>query len=169
MNAQDPKLLLMLCLLIGCFTAAIAQSNTGTTGGPTHFTEKQLEVERKALEAIKGAEREAAAMVPGRAWTWQLRAEESRQHLGAFRRALDALRDNEASFEVSMKESKFASHFQSIREILQHVLVDAQSLDDELQKGYPARWHVVRDVSDMQSEIRQLRKVHEQISRGGSR
>ena len=185
MRAQDPVLSSVLCILIGGFTAtqASAQSTTGAKGevllpgsespnaGSPHFTEKQLEYQRKGLEAISGVQREAAAMVPGRTWTWQLNAEQSREHLDVLGHALNVLRDNEALFEASLtpeQKTKFASQFQSIHEILQHILGDAQSLDDELQKGYPTRWHVAHDISDLQDEIRRLRKLHEQIARGGA-
>ena len=169
MKAQHPILTLILSFLISCGTTspAAAQSNTGTQRAG--LTGNQLDFQRQALDAIKRAEREAAAMVPGRAWTWQLRAEQTREDLSVFGQTLDSLRDSEASFEASLtpeQRSKFAPQFQSIRELLLHILGDVESLDDELQKGYPARWHVARDVLDMQAEIRRLRKAHEQIARG---
>lgn len=170
MNAQDRTLSFVLCLVLGG-VAVLPASAQKTVA--LRLTDKQIESQRKALEAIKTTEHEAAAMVPGRTWTWQLRAEQSREHLVVFGRALDALRAIETSFEASLtpdQESKFAPQFQTIRETLQHVSEDVRSLDEELQKGYPERWHVTHDVLDMQSEIHRLRKVHEQISKAnGSR
>jgi hypothetical protein len=43
---------------------------------------------------------------------------------------------------------------------------DVGSLEDELRKGYPKRWHVAHDVLDMQKEIQRWRRLHETLWHG---
>ncbi|MFI5116535.1 MAG: hypothetical protein ACHP8B_07525 [Terriglobales bacterium] len=128
---------------------------------------EQEELHLRCVQASEVAEGDAAAMVPDRTWTWRLDFEESRRHLDQLRRDFTALRDNEAAFEASLtseQEANVRSQLKRLHELSQHLESDAQSLDLELRKGYPTRWHVARDVSDMHKEIRNWRKLHQQVA-----
>ena len=130
-------------------------------------TGNQEKLHLRSVEASERAERDAAAMVPGRTWTWRLDFEQSRQLLDQLRRDLTALGDSEADFEASLtseQKSKVQAELKSLQELWQHLESDAQSLDLELREGYPTRWHVARDASDMQKEIRNWRKLHQQVA-----
>ena len=132
-----------------------SQTEPGTPGG-------------KCLEAGERVRRDVAAMVPGRTWTWQLDSERSRKQVEVLRRDLRDFWDAEAAFDASLtadQKSKVNSQFILIRELFHHLEGDAESLSAELQKGYPTRWHVEHDVSDMQKEISQWRKLHRRIAR----
>ena len=121
----------------------------------------------ECLEAGEHLRREVAAMIPGRTWTWQLDAERSRAQLYSLRGDLKAFWEAEVAFESGMlleQRSKFNSQFVSIQDLFQHLEGDAESLDTELRKGYPSRWHVANDVSDMQKEIKRWRRLHRQIA-----
>jgi hypothetical protein len=137
------------------------------SNGSPRAADDQQKLYEQCVEAANRVERQAAAMVPGRTWTWALDAEQSRKRLGGFRRDLKAFWDAEAAFEASFspdQKSKLNSQFTSIHELFRHIDRDAQSLDDELRKGYPRRWHVAHDVSDMRKEINRWRKLHQQIA-----
>jgi hypothetical protein len=62
--------------------------------------QEQKELHAKCILAAANAERDAAAMIPGRTWTWRLDFERSRQQLGQLRRDFAALRDRESEFEA---------------------------------------------------------------------
>jgi hypothetical protein len=160
-------------------TQATAQTPNGANGGarirnwdppPSNSppqTGEQKALHKKCMDAAGRLRRDAAAMVPGRTWTWRLDSERSREHLDGLRRDVKALWDTEAAFEASLspeQRSKVNSQFTSIQELFQHLERDAQSLDSELQEGYPRRWHVANDVSDMRKEINRWRKLHQRIA-----
>jgi hypothetical protein len=96
-------------------------------------------------------------MIPHR--TWHLDFEKSRQQLGQFRHDLTELNEAEIAFEASLNSSqrtKIGPLLNTLRALWKHLEGDAMSLDSELRKGYPTRWHVARDSSDMQAETRRL-------------
>lgn len=128
---------------------------------------EQEKLHIKCLEAGARAQQDATAIIPGRTWTWQLGFERSRQQLGRLRSDLDVLRNTEAEFEASLtveQKSRAQSRLSSIQKLLQHLDSDTQSLDLELRKGYPTRWHVRRDALDMQKELGYWRKLHDNIA-----
>ncbi len=137
------------------------------TNDSPQVADDQQKLSAQCVEAANRVERQAAAMAPGRTWTWALDAEQSRKDLGGFRRDLKAFWDAEAAFEASFspdQKSKLNSQFTAIYELFQHIDRDAQSLDDELRKGYPRRWHVANDVSDMRKEINRWKKLHQRLA-----
>lgn len=152
--------------------AISADTRVQGSNPPSNSTSSQTTGERKTLhkkcvQAGDRLDRSAAAMVPGRTWTWQLDSERSREHLDELLRDLKAFRDADVAFEASLspeQRSKFNSHFTATYELFQHLERDAQSLDDELRKGYPTRWHVANDVSDMRKEIHHWRKLHQRLA-----
>jgi hypothetical protein len=120
----------------------------------------------KCIEASKRAEADAAAMIPGRTWTWRLDFERSRQQLAQLRDDFGSLRDCESQFEASLsveQKRKAQRHIERLAGLWDHLQKDARSLDLELRKGYPTRWHVARDATDMQKEIRNWRRLHDQV------
>ena len=130
--------------------------------------QEQKELHAKCVLAAANAERDAAAMIPGRTWTWRLDFERSRQQLGQLRRDFADLRDRESEFEASLtaeQNSRVQTSLARLSHLNAHLEKDAQSLDDELQKGYPTRWHVARDASDMQSETRRWKNLHDQAAK----
>ena len=130
------------------------------------ITEDLQAAHRKCLEAGDRLRLDVAAMVPGRTWTWELDAEKSRAQLDRLRSDLKAFWDAESAFEArvpSEQRARLTSQFVLIHQLFQHLEGDAQSLDAELRKGYPTRWHVAKDVSDMQREINRWRKFHRRI------
>lgn len=117
-------------------------------------------------EAAARLDRTLAAMVPGRTWTWQLDAERSRKRLDELQSILAALRDCEDNFEVGLtpeQKSKVEPELKLMQRLGLQLESHAQNLKVELQKRYPARWRVARDVSDMQTQIHKWRNLHEQI------
>ncbi len=107
-------------------------------------------------------------MVPGRTWTWRLGFERSRKHLDKLRRDLKAFREADDAFEGSLspeQKSKFKSHMIATRELFQHLERDAQSLDNELRKGYPTRWRVANAATNMREEIHHWRKLHQRLAK----
>jgi hypothetical protein len=179
-------LLLAACIgisgLAGWFgvTESSAQSGLGGTdslqvresvlvhaGSQTQPTKDLQTLHRECREAGEHLRRDVAAMVPGRTWTWQLDAERSRAQLDALRSDLKAFWYAEAAFEASLsaeQKSMLNSQFVVIQELFQHLEGNAESLDTELRKSYPTRWHVANDVSDMQKEINRWRKLHRRIA-----
>lgn len=122
----------------------------------------------KCVEASQRAEADVAVMVPVRTWTWRLDFERSRQRLAQLRSDLTALHDCESQFEASLtakQKSKVQRQLKRLASLLDHLQKDAQSLDVELQNGYPTRWHVARDATDMQKEIRVWRKLYDQVAK----
>ena len=120
----------------------------------------------KCARAAEHANQQAEEMVPGRTWTWALDAERSLQQLDGLRGDLTALRECEAAFEASLSASQLASYateIRAMRQLSQHLDRDAQSLDDELRKGHPRRWHVAHDAQDMQREISHWRRLNETV------
>jgi hypothetical protein len=94
--------------------------------------------------------------------------ERSRQQLAQLRTDFTALHDCESKFEASLtaeQKSKVQPELKRLASLWDHLQEDAQSLDLELQKSYPTRWHVARDATDMQKEIRNWRKLHDQAAR----
>jgi hypothetical protein len=147
--------------------ALALKSNPPSSSSSPQTTREQEALHKKCVEAGERLERGAAAMVPGRTWTWQLDSARSREHLDDLRRDLKAFRDADVAFEENLspeQRSKFNSHITATRELFQHLECDAQSLDHELRKGYPTRWHVANDVSDMRKEINHWRKLHRRIA-----
>lgn len=135
-------------------------------------SEAQPSFHAKCVEAGVRTERQAAEMVPGRTWTWALDAEHSLQQLNELRRLLAVLRECEAAFEKSLTPdqiSKYQTQIRGMNRLSQHLERDTQSLDDELRKGHPRRWHVANDARDMQKEIRHWRKLHDAVWSGLSR
>ena len=127
----------------------------------------QKALHMKCIEASHRAEADAAATVPGRSWTWRLDFERSRQELAQLRDDFASLHDCESKFEASLtarQKSKVEPQLQRLASLWNHLQKDAQSLDLELQKGYPTRWHVARDATDMEKEIRNWRKLHIQVA-----
>jgi hypothetical protein len=130
-------------------------------------TGDQEALHKKCAEAGERLEHDAAVMVPGRRWTWQLDSEWSRERLDELQRDLIAFRDADVAFEESLspeQRSKFNSHMTATRELFQHLERDAQNLDDELRKDHPTRWHVANDISDMRKEINRWRKLHRRLA-----
>jgi hypothetical protein len=132
-------------------------------------TNKELEApNRRCVEAAERLRRDSAAMVPGRTWTWELNAERSRSQIARLQEDLKAFWETETEFEGKLspeQSSKLKSQFRAIRALFLHLQGDAQSLDLELQKGYPTRWHVAHDVSDMRSEINRWMKLHRHLAK----
>ncbi len=131
-------------------------------------TDVQKMLHLKCVQASKRAEADAAAMVPGRTWTWRLDFEHSRRELAQLRDDFASLQDCESEFEASLtaeQKSKVQPQLQRLASLWDHLQKDAQSLDLELQKGYPTRWHVARDATDMQRETRKWRQLHDQVAR----
>lgn len=146
--------------------SAVNSTPPSSSGSP-QTTGEQKALDKKFVEAGERLEGDAAAMVPGRTWTWQLDSERSREHLDELLRDLKAFRDADIAFEASLlpeQKSKFNSHFTATHELFQHLERDAQSLDNELRKAYPTRWHVANDVSDMRMEIHRWRKLHRRLA-----
>jgi hypothetical protein len=162
-------------LLVFVLTVSLSRVDAQSTQAPSpappksgvpESIGKRQELQTRFTEAMTRVERDAAAMSPGRSWTWQSDSEQSRELLDALRQDLSALSNTEAAFEASLmpeEKSKAAPQFESIHKMMQHLQEDAQSLDRELQNRYPTRWHVSQDVTDMQKEIRSLRKMHKRI------
>ncbi len=131
-------------------------------------TDVQKMLHLKCVQASQRAEADAAAMVPGRTWTWRLDFEHSRRELAQLRDDFASLQDCESEFEASLtaeQKSKVQPQLQRLASLWDHLQKDAQSLDLELQKGYPTRWHVARDATDMQRETRKWRQLHDQVAR----
>jgi len=135
-------------------------------------SEAQENLHSKCVEAERRAEQQAAEMVPGRTWTWALDAERSLQQLDELRHDLTALRESEAAFEGSLTPdqiSKYQTQIRAMNQLSQHLAGDVQSLDDELRKGHPRRWHVADDARDMQKEIQHWRRFHDVVWAGLSK
>jgi len=112
-------------------------------------------------------ERDVAAMIPGRTWTWALNAEQSRKQLGQLGGDLQAFWAAEQAYEQSLptkSAQRVQAQLSAIHQLFQHLQADARSLDEELSKGTPTRWHVNKDVLDMQKEIQRWRRLHQTIA-----
>jgi len=132
-----------------------------------HTAKEQKELHKKWVEAEQCTDADAAAMVPGRTWTWELDAQQSLQHLSVLRSDLNILKDDEGAFEASLasvQASEFHDQMVATNELIRHVEQDLASLEDELRKGSPRRWHVARDALDMKKEIHKLKKLYGQIA-----
>jgi len=130
--------------------------------------EEQKKLHVRCIEASERAERDAAAMIPGRTWTWRLDFERSRQQLARLRADFTSLHGCETEFEASLtaeQKAKAKAEIAQLASLRFHLEKDAQSLDTELRKGYPTRWHVARDASDMQNETCRWRKLHDQVAK----
>jgi hypothetical protein len=145
---------------------------TGISGSPQNIfkadSEEQTKLHLRCDEASERAERDAGAMIPGRTWTWRLDFERSRQQLHQLQRDFTSLHVSESEFETSLtseQKSKVKAKLTVLGDLWEHLYKDAQSLDAELRKGYPTRWHVARDAADMQKEIHRWRKTHDQIAK----
>lgn len=148
--------------------SAVNSTPSSSSGSP-QTTGEQKALHKKCVQAGERLEYNAAALVPGRTWTWRLDSEQSRERLDELLRDLKAFWDAEAAFEASLspgQQSKLNPQFTASHELFQHLERDAQSLNNELRmrKGYPRRWHVANDVSDMQKEISRWRKLHQRIA-----
>jgi hypothetical protein len=141
-------------------------SNPPSNSNSSQTTEEQEVLHKKCVQAGDRLDRSVAAMVPGRTWTWQMDSERNREHLDELLRHLKAFRGTDVAFEASLsseQKSKFNSHLTATSALFQHLERDVQSLDDELRKGYPTRWQVANDVSDMRKEIHHWRKLHQRL------
>lgn len=139
------------------------------SGASLRASETQEDVHAKCLRAEELAERQAGEMIPGRTWTWALDADRSLQQLDELRQDLVALKECETTFERSLRPSQLAKSRAQIRamnELSQHLERDVGSLEDELRKGHPRRWHVAHDAVDMQKEIQRWRRLHEALWAG---
>lgn len=148
-------------------SAQIVRSALLASAGSPQSSEQLRAVHGKCMEAGERLERSAAAMVGGRTWRWRLDSQWSREHFDELRRDLRAFWDAEAAFEASLspeQKSKLNSQFTAIHQLFHHLDRDAQSLDDELRKGYPTRWHVENDASDIRKEIHRWRKLDQRIA-----
>lgn len=124
-------------------------------------------LDKKCVETGERLEGDVEAKSPGRAWTWRWTFERSRQQLDEFRRDLKAFRNADLAFEGSLSPQqrlKFASHLAATKELFDDLERDAQSIDNELRKGYPRRWHVADDVSGMRKEIQRWRRLHQRLA-----
>jgi len=141
----------------------------GPTSSQAQTTTQRLHTLHKiCMGSGERLQRDVAAMVPGRTWTWQLDSERSCDQLDGLRRDLKAFWDAEAAFEAGLlpeQRAKLDSQFVAIHELFQHLEQDAESLNTELRKGYPTRWHVANDVSDMGREINGWKKLHQRIAK----
>lgn len=181
MQAQKVPMLVIFIILVGVFASnwSTPLSNRGTERGvpvlksvspsssPWQTRSEEEAIHKKCVDAEERLEEDIAAMVPGRSWTWQLDAERSRKHLDHLRRKVAALRDCEDEFEAHLnpeQSSKVESELKLSQGLLQRMEGNVQSLDLELRKRYPARWHVAQDVSAMQKEILKWRTLHEHIT-----
>ena len=82
--------------------------------------DNQENLHLRCVQASERAERDATAMIPGRAWTWRLDFEQSRQQLNQVRRDLTALWDCEADFEASLtseQKSNVQAELKSVQEL----------------------------------------------------
>jgi hypothetical protein len=141
-------------------------------GAGVRPTEAEQNLHAKCVEAEEHAERQAADMVPGRTWTWALNAQRSLHQLNELGRGLTALKECEAEFEASLAPSqatKYQPQLHGMAGLSQHLERDVQSLDDELRKGHPRRWHVAHDALDMQKEIQHWRRLHNTVWTGLSK
>lgn len=153
MIVSEIAIILVLLTPIGLTGRGVAR--VFHTGGEPP-SEPQQSLHTKCVDAVERAERQAAEMVPGRTWTWALDAERSLQQLSELRLGLTALRECETAIEGSLTPDQISKHqtqFRAMNQLSQHLERDAQSLDDELRKGHPRRWHVANDALDMQKEI----------------
>lgn len=181
MHPQKIVMLVILIILVGVFDSnwATPLSTSGSERGlpllqplspsssPSQTSSDQEAIHKRCLEAEERLQEDIAAMVPGRSWTWQSDAERSRKHLHGLQRNVTALRDCEDEFEAYLtaeQRFKVRTELKLVQRLWQRLEGNVQSLDLELQKRYPARWHVAQDVSDMQKEIRKWSKLHEHIT-----
>ncbi len=144
--------------------AAFGAQQVGARKG----AESRAALNRQCVEAVNRAARDAEAMVPHRFWTWRLDFERTRRDLAQLRRDLTALQEAEAGFDAALTDTEretLRAQRQSVQQLWSHLESDADSLDAELRKGYPTRWHVARDASDMEKEIHRLKRLHERIAR----
>jgi hypothetical protein len=133
----------MVFALTGLFVPEATTQGTAATRGSVPFlnssppssstpqtTEERKVLHKKCAEAGARLEHIAAAMVPGRRWTWQLDSERSREHLDELQRDLKAFREADVAFEESLspgQRSKFNSHMTATRELFQHLERDART------------------------------------------
>ena len=173
MKLQDFSTLALSIAIMAsvCDTGAKAQRGTvgaaASSDNSLHAPEEQQRLHKRAMEHAERAERDLAAMVPSRSWTWGLNAERHLKHLDGLRRDLAAFQESETSFEKSLtseQATQFQSQIQSIDDLMRHLEVDAQSLETELRNENPTRWHVAQDVTDMRKEIKHWKKLHQQIA-----
>ncbi len=144
--------------------AASGSRQAAASKGP----ESRAALNSRCIEAADRAERDAAALIPHRPWTWRLDFERSRRQVAQLRSDFTALHDADLRFDATLtsaERKKLELQRKSIQEMWSHLDSDADSLDAELRKGYPTRWHVARDASDMEKEIRRWKRLHEQIAR----
>ena len=139
-------------------------------GNGTFQSSEQLHaLHEKCLAAGERLQGDVDLMVPNRTWMWRTDAARSRQHLAELQRHLKDFWDAEAAFEAGLspaQRSKFHWQFAYLHQLFRHLQGDAQSLDTELQRSYPTRWHVAHDVTDMGREINRWKKMHRQIAAG---
>ena len=160
----------VLLLATGSWLSLSEQFVHKAAGVPPSDAEQNLHA--KCVEAEEHAERQAAEMVPGRTWTWALDAQQSLHQLNELGRGLTALKECEAEFEASLAPSqstKYQPQLHGMAALSQHLERDVQSLDDELRKGHPRRWHVAHDALDMQKEIQHWRRLHDRVWTGLSK
>ncbi len=156
------KILILFSLLAGVQNQTYADS-----GRPPDTWDEQSDLHLRCVQIGKRADADITEMVPHRVWMWRLNFEKSRQRLDQLRRDLDELRTAEDAFVASLnpeQKSKLRSQLESLQTLWVHLESDAQSLDSELRKGYPTRWHVARDAFDMQKEIRHWNKLHDEVA-----
>ena len=181
MHSRKLAALIIFADLVGFVASgwATPQSTSGTERGlpvfkpvsppysPPQTAGEQKGIHKKCLEAQERLEGNIAVMLPGRSWKWQLDAERSRKHLDELQLNIAAIRGCEDKFEASLtpeQESRLEAELKVVQQLEQSLKSDAQSLDLELRKKYPARWHVAQDLSHIQAEIRKWRKLHEHVA-----
>jgi len=119
----------------------------------------RLHLESLGLAAATINQRLAAA--------WALNAEASRRQLGQLSADLQVFWAAEQAFEQRLPTEsmqRVQPQFSAIHQLFQHLQADTRNLDEELSKGMPTRWHVNRDVLDMQKEIQRWRKLQQAIA-----
>jgi hypothetical protein len=135
---------------------------------PPQTADPQREAYKRLMEAEKHAENQVLAAMPGRSWRWLEDSGRTRQDLGKFKLALDALKERQTAFEATLtpgERSRFGSGLRRIHGLSQDIPRDFQSLQDELRKGYPTRWHVEADTWHMYKELIRWEKLDQGIAK----
>ena len=99
--------------------------------------------------------RNVAAMIPGRTWSgrWTLkRAASSSAGSSPICRPSGLLKKQLSKVFQPSRRGEFNLNSVPFTSSSSHLQADAHSLDEELSKGMPTRWHLNRDVLDMQKE-----------------
>jgi hypothetical protein len=157
----------LLLLAAGTWSSSSGQVAERSAGA--RLTEAQQNLHATCIEAEEQAERQATEMVPGRTWTWALGAQRSLNQLNELRSDLAAMSKCGTEFVASLSRlqvTKYQTQLHGMEQLSQHLQRDAQSLQNELTKGQPRRWHVAHDALDMQKEIQHWRRLHNVVWAG---